>query len=128
MSKSYLEMTKFKSYNERLEYLKILDNNATSPRDRSAQFFKSKMWRHIREMVIERDLRFDLGVFGMYIDGPVYVHHIEPITEYDLEFVTDKLTSMNNLICTSMDTHNAIHYKKKSEEVVERFPGDTILW
>ena len=65
VSKTYSEMLKLKSFNERLEYLKVLDNNALSPRHMSMEFYKSKAWEQIRDVVIQRDLGFDLGVFGV---------------------------------------------------------------
>lgn len=72
---------------------------------------------------------FDLGVFGVYIDGPMYVHHINPINEHDIRRQTKKLLDPENLITVSMNTHNSIHYKKiEKEPWVERRPGDTKLW
>ncbi len=127
--KSYSELIKLKSFNERLAYLQLFDNNVKSPRHISGDFYKSHMWLTIRESIIDRDLGFDLGVFGVYIDGPVYVHHINPIEEHDIIYLTRKLTDPENLITTSGNTHNIIHYRTKVEEKwVERKPGDTILW
>lgn len=121
-------MIQLGSYHDRLEYLKLLDGNVSSPRHISEEFYKSDLWKQVRASVMGRDIRFDLGIFGLYINGPVFVHHIDPITEYDILNLTPKLTSLDNLVCTSLDTHNAIHYKPKTEEYVERTPGDTILW
>lgn len=127
--RSYSELILIPSFSERLEYLKLLDNNAESPRHMSGDFFKSKAWLTVRDMIISRDLAFDLGVFGVYIDGPMYVHHINPINEYDIRNQTRRLLDPDNLITASMLTHNAIHYKKSEKEVwVERRPGDTKLW
>ena len=66
----------------------------------------------------------------MYIDGPIIVHHINPITQEDIdEWNVEKLFNPDNLICVSVETHNLIHYRKrKSLEFVERKPGDTKLW
>ena len=126
--RSYSDLTKLPDYASRLEYLKLLDNNADSPRSISMAFYQSRTWKIIREMVIARDFGFDLGVFGMYISGPIYVHHINPISKEDILNRTSKLTDPENLICVSHDTHLAIHYKRSEEEYVERRPGDTILW
>lgn len=127
--KSYSEMLKFDSFQERLEYLKLLDNNATSPRHMSEQFYKSHTWRTIRKQIIDRDLRFDLGVVGIYIDGPVFVHHINPINENDIIYQTKKLLDPENLITMSLNTHNLIHYNQEVKEIwMERTPGDTKLW
>lgn len=95
----------------------------------SAGFYQSNMWKTIRKQVIERDLGFDLGVFGIYIDGPMYVHHINPIDENDIRYQTSKLLDFDNLITVSDLTHKKIHYKKQVREPwVERQPGDTKLW
>jgi len=127
--KSYSELITIDNFKDRLEYLKLLDNNALSPRHMSMDFYKSRTWKTIRKMTMDRDMGFDLGMFGVYIDGPVYVHHINPIEEYDIIYQTDKLLSLDNLITTSHNTHNLIHYKQEDkDEWVERTPGDTILW
>lgn len=127
--KTYTELLKLESFSERLEYLKLLDNNALSPRHMSMSFYKSDVWRHTRQSVIDRDFGFDLGVFGVYIYGSMIVHHIEPIEEHDILYQTKKLLSLDNLITTSYHTHNLIHYRKQEQlEWVERTPGDTILW
>ena len=127
--RTYSEMILLKSHKERLEYLRLNDNNSLSPRHMSMDFYKSHAWETTRDFILKRDLGFDLGVFGIYIEGPMYVHHINPITEEDIIYGTKKLHDPENLITTSRDTHNKIHYsQKEKEEYVERTPGDTILW
>ena len=127
--KSYSELILLDSFEERLEYLKLLDNNVDSPRHISGQLFKTAMWLHVRQQVISRDMSFDLGVFGVYISGPVIVHHINPINEFDILNMTDKVFDLDNLITVSRNTHNKIHYKQRPEfKLIERQPGDTILW
>lgn len=127
--RSYSELILLPTFPERLEYLKLLDNNVTSPRHMSAGFYQSRTWKTIRKMIMDRDLGFDLGVFGVYIDGPMYIHHINPIDESDIVNQTNKLLDPENLITVSGNTHNLIHYnKKEKEQWVERKPGDTKLW
>lgn len=127
--KNYSELILLDSYEERLEYLKLLDNNVTSPRHMSESFYKSQLWKHVRKLVIDRDMGFDLAVFGVYIEGPKIVHHINPINESDILYQTDRLIDLENLITTSVVTHNKIHYNtKEKEDWVERRPGDTKLW
>ena len=127
--KSYSELIQFESFEERLAYLKLLDNNATSPRHMSERFYRSKIWKAIRRQVIDRDMGFDLGVFGVYVLDTRIVHHINPIDEYDILNQTQKLLDPENLITTSLDTHNLIHYNTvEKEQWVERTPGDTKLW
>lgn len=117
-------------WNARLEYLMLLDGNATSPRHMSNRFYKSSEWLRVRDEVIERDLGCDLGILELPIEGPIIVHHINPLCEEDIEnWNVEKLFDKDNLICCSIQTHNMIHYgKPKEEEYVERTPGDTILW
>lgn len=127
--KSYSELIKLDSFEERLAYLQLFDNNVTSPRHISAQFYQSTTWKTIRKQIIDRDLGFDLGVFGVYIEGPMLVHHINPINESDIIYQTKKLLDPENLITTAGNTHNRIHYKTTERDVwVERKPGDTKLW
>lgn len=118
-----------KSFSERLDYLKLGDNNALSPRHMSMPFYKSKIWETTRDIILQRDLGFDLGIFGVYIDGAMYVHHINPISEYDIVHMTKKVLDPENLITASGETHNKIHYNQQEKDVwVERKPGDTKLW
>lgn len=127
--RSYSELILIPSFDERLNYLKLFDNNAKSPRHMSMSFYQSDIWKFTRQQIIDRDLGFDLGVFGIYIDGPILVHHINPIDEYDIRFLTKKVLDPNNLITTANNTHNLIHYNKiEKEKWVERTPGDTKLW
>lgn len=127
--KSYSRLIELQSFDERLDYLKLLDNNATSPRHMSMEFYKSDLWRITRQQILDRDLGFDLGVFGVYIEGAMLVHHINPINESDIIYQTKKLLDPENLITTSNHTHNLIHYNtKEKEQWVERTPGDTKLW
>lgn len=128
MDRCYSELVKLKSYQDRLNYLILNDNNVTSPRHISEKFYKSTIWKHTRLNIIMRDLPFDLGIFGIYIYDRILVHHINPIDEYDIKYLTKKLTDPENLVVTSLVTHNIIHYGTQEDPIVERQPGDTILW
>ena len=128
MDKSYSEMIQYESYNERLEYLMLGDNNVSSPRHMSMAFYKSKPWRETRLKIIHRDMTFDLGAFGIWIPGRIIVHHINPITEEDILNNSWKLYDPENLISTSELTSNIIHYGEPFEPYVERTVGDTKPW
>lgn len=128
MLKSYSEMIQYESYNERLEYLMLGDNNVSSPRHMSMAFYKSKPWRETRLRIIHRDMGFDLGAFGIWIPGRIIVHHINPITEEDILNNSWKLYDPENLISTSEITSNIIHYGEPFEPYVERTVGDTKPW
>jgi hypothetical protein len=67
----------------------------------------------------------------MEIYGRIIVHHIMPITIWDIEKGRDCIFDLNNLICTSHNTSNAIHYGDSSlllKPPVERRQNDTKLW
>lgn len=121
-------MVKFDSYNERLEYLMLGDDNASSPRHMSMAFYKSKAWRDTRLGIIHRDMGFDLGAFGIWIPGRIIVHHINPINEEDILNNCWKLYDPENLISTSEETSNYIHYGEEFDPYVERTAGDTKPW
>lgn len=126
---SHSELTQLETFDERLEYLKLWGVPHTSPRHLSQSFYKHKLWLATRDAIIKRDWGFDLGVFGIYIHGPVYVHHMNPLSEEDILEWSPKLFDPENLIATSMKTHNLIHYKPSEKlPYVERRPEDTKLW
>lgn len=125
--RTYSEMLQYKSFEERLRYLMLLDGNVKSPRKYSMEFYKSKSWLQVRKEIIFRDLTFDLGIPGIDITDKVLVHHINPITDDDIFNDNPSLYDPENLITTSVLTHNIIHYGNKKEEYVERQPGDTSL-
>jgi hypothetical protein len=81
--------------------------------------------------VIARDEGCDLGVPEYPIGGKVIIHHINPITAEDIENASDLLFDMDNLICVSESTHNAIHFGDETllpAEPIIRTPGDTCPW
>lgn len=129
LDKSYSEMLTFKAYGDRLAYLCVAGKQHVSPRSISEKFYKTDVWKQTRKTIIRRDLGFDLGATDMDIEDTIIVHHINPITEEDILNWSPKLLDPENLITTSLTTHNHIHYgiPVETEEVV-RTPGDTSLW
>lgn len=128
---SYDELITLGSYEERLKYLQLYSNNPSNEnRALMGSFYKSHAWRNVRDAVIRRDLGCDIGVPNLYIvDESMIVHHINPITMYDVETGSKMLLDPNNLITVSASTHNAIHYMKYRDEMpLERCKGDTLLW
>lgn len=129
--KSYHELVALDSYEERLKYLRVYsDNPGNQDRALMNRFYKSNAWKVARDKAIRRDLGCDLGIPNLFIDNDtIVVHHINPVTIDDLENGSDLLLDMDNLITVSSTTHNIIHYAKyEDDEIVERKPGDTILW
>lgn len=120
---------------ERFEYLQLRGEvgSATFGHDRWANqyFYKSREWRYARDYVIVRDDGCDLGVPGYEIHADIVVHHMNPLTQEDLENGNPDIVDPEFLITTSLLTHNAIHYGDASllpRGLTTRRPGDTTLW
>jgi hypothetical protein len=95
------------------------------------QFYQSREWRRVRDVVIIRDNGCDLGVPGYEIAAGLLVHHINPMTPEDIESGETWILDPEFLITTTQNTHNAIHYGDRSllpQPPVLRERGDTSLW
>lgn len=134
LQRTYSELIKLKTFDERFEYLKLWDSPHVSPDDSLyRKFLKSKIWLDFREDIYTRDLCQDLGTPGHWCDSSILIHHINPITTEDLILERyDVLLNPENVITTQHNTHNRLHYKPVQEEKIpivnERKPGDTTLW
>ena len=133
--KSYNQLIRLPTFEERFHYLKIggLVGRETFGFDRylSQSFYQSREWKHIRNKVLLRDNGCDLGDPEREIFAGPVIHHINPITIEDLEEGNDLVFDLNNLITTTHNTHNAIHYGSESLLVKlprERTKGDTTPW
>ena len=139
-SKSYSELMKLPTYEERLEYLSL--NGSVSEqtfggrRILNQMFYRSNEWKKCKRNIVIRDGGCDLGCKGMEIedrDGLV-VHHINPITPEDILKRDPKVLDPENLITVSDFTHRLITYgceKNRSLRKLgslERKPGDTCPW
>ena len=129
---SYKKLLTIDSFGDRLNYLSLFKRGYRSPRHMSNPFYKSRIWRDLREEIIARDLGYDLGVPGIQIPNKqdIIVHHMIPLEEDDiLEWREDIILNPDLLITTSRNTHNIIHYGDRSQSIlIERQPGDTKLW
>ena len=68
---------------------------------------------------------------GFEIYDRILVHHINPITVEDVLNENQKVFDPDNVISTSHNTHQAIHYGDENlliTEPVERFRNDTCPW
>lgn len=136
MIRTYSELIKLPTFDERFEYLKLKGKVGfeTFGYDRylNQNFYKSSLWRSVRNRVINRDMGRDLGVEGHEIYGKIIIHHMNPITINDIEENTSYLMNPEYLICVSYDTHQAIHYGDRNllaeKGLNERFPNDTCPW
>lgn len=135
--KSYSELLLIDDYLERYKYLKIGGQVglATFGSDRwlNQHFYRSPEWLSFRDSIIIRDNGCDLAFFGLDIHGPIYVHHINPITVEDvINWNVAVLLNPENAISTAFNTHQAIHYGDESllplDFLTERRPFDTAPW
>lgn len=135
MIRSYAELRRIDSFEERFEYLSLKRGvgEATFGFDRylNQMFYRSTEWKQVRNRVIVRDLGCDLGIPGYDIHDRILIHHMNPMTPDMVIHSDDNLLNPDYLITTSHRTHNAIHYGDKSQlprPLVERRSGDTLLW
>lgn len=133
--KSYSEMIKLTSYEERLKYLMLrgIVAGETFGDDRylNQMLYKSNRWRRARQRIILRDEGYDLGIEDYPIVGDIYIHHINPISLEDIVYQRSCIFDDENLISTSFDTHNAIHYGNETilpSVTIERRINDTCPW
>ena len=133
--KTYSELIKLKTFEERYEYLKLggIVGKETFGFDRylNQTFYKTDEWLSIRDHVIVRDNGCDLGIEGREIHSRILVHHMNPITKEDILSRSEYLLNPEYLICTIKSTHDAIHYGDESLLItmpVERRKNDTCLW
>lgn len=133
--KSYSELIRIPSFEERFQYLRIngIVGEETFGCDRYLNqiFYKSEEWKKIRRRVIIRDNGCDLAWDEYEIKGIIIIHHINPITKEDILDRSSKLFDLENLICTSVNTHKAIHYGNEEmlpKKIVERTMNDTCPW
>ena len=136
MIRTYSEMCKFNTFEERFNYLSldgvVAEETFGFDRYLNQRFYKSLEWRRLRNQIIVRDNGCDLGIDGHEIFDHVIIHHMNPIGVDDITNATDFLLNPEYMICVSRPTHNAIHYGDKdllkAYNFTGRKPGDTRLW
>ena len=134
--RTYEELSKLKTFEERYEYLKLdgTVGEETFGYDRylNQQFYKyDPDWKKVRDEVIFRDNGCDLGIEGREINGLILVHHMNPITKDDILNRSEYLLNPNYLITTIKSTHDAIHYGSSDllmKDPVVRSKNDTCPW
>ena len=133
--RTYSELITFPTFEERYEYLclggKIGEETFGFDRYLNQTFYKTKEWLSIRDKVIIRDNGCDLAMEDREIYSRILVHHMNPITKDDVLKRSKYLLDPEYLICTTKNTHDAIHYGDKSLLLVspiERRKNDTCPW
>ena len=135
--KTYSKMIELPSFDERFRYLRIGSSIGIETFGKNRYLnqilYNSSEWRSFRHQVIIRDNGCDLGDPDRPIIGAkILIHHIEPLTIDDVINRDPKIFDLENVVCVSFDTHQAIHYGDDKyldrNKVVERKPNDTCPW
>ena len=133
--KTYSEVIMLPTFAERYQYLKIGGKvgEETFGYDRylNQTLYRSAEWKRFRRDMILRDNGMDLACDGYEIGGVILLHHINPLTSKDIIRRDPKIFDPENVICVSLNTHNAIHYGDESLLITEpiiRTPYDTCPW
>lgn len=133
--KTYSELITLPTFIERFNYLKLdgAVGIATFGYDRylNQTLYRSPEWKRFRREIIVRDNGCDLAHDDREIHGKILIHHIDPLTVDDVLRRDPKIFDPENVICVSLDTHNAIHYGDAEllmSEPIERTKNDTCPW
>lgn len=134
-TKSYSELRRLDTFDERLEYLKLNGDvgRSTFGFDRylNQRFYSSNEWKRARRAVILRDNSCDLGVPGREIYSGLLIHHLNPMDVDDIIHGEEWIVDPEFLITTTQMTHNVIHFgndRGLPDVVIARTPNDTVLW
>ena len=133
--RTYSEMMTLDTFEERFRYLKLdgVVGRETFGYDRYLNqiLYSSDEWKRCRREIILRDNGCDLGCEGYDIHSRILIHHINPITVDDVLNRNPIVFDPENLICTTHNTHNAIHYSDENQLVtgpIKRSKNDTCPW
>lgn len=133
--RSYSELMELHTFRERYDYLSLRSQVGCETfgfnRWINQRFYTSREWRSLRQEVIIRDGSCDLAIEDREIHSRLIVHHMNPLVEEDIIAGTRNALDPEFLICTTHDTHNAIHFGDASllaKPYKPRSPGDTKLW
>lgn len=137
MLKCYSELVELPTFEDRFLYLQcnglVGDLTFGGNRYLNQMLYTSPEWQSFRDEIIIRDNGCDLAVLGreIYLKKSIIVHHINPITVDDVVKRRHCVFDPENVICTMLKTHNAIHYgdlNSITRDLVERRPNDTAPW
>lgn len=135
MIKTYSELIRIPTFEERYRYLRLYGSVGEETfgfkRWVNQEFYHSDKWLRFRDKIIIRDNGCDLAVKGFEIYGPIIIHHLNPITYDDILNQNPCVFDPDNVVCTKLSTHNAIHYGDETllpKLPVERTKNDTCPW
>lgn len=116
--RTYSELISLPTFIERYNYLriggKVGEETFGFDRYLNQTLYKSAEWQRFRREMIVRDNGMDMACDGYDIGGIILLHHINPINEKDIIRRDPKIFDPENVVCVSLNTHNAIHYGDES--------------
>lgn len=135
MIRTYAELIRIPTFEERYRYLQLRgtvgEETFGFKRWLNQEFYHSDEWLSFRDRIIVRDGGCDLAVDGFEIFGSIIIHHLNPIIYEDILNRNPCVFDPNNVICTKLSTHNAIHYGDENlliKPPIERTKNDTCPW
>lgn len=135
MIKTYSELVTIPTFLERYQYLRIGGRVGADTfgfdRYLNQVLYHSDEWKRFRRDIIIRDNGCDLACDGYDIPNRILVHHINPITVEDVLKRNPMIFDPENVISTSHNTHQAIHYGDEGLLIrapTERTKNDTCPW
>ena len=139
MIKSYQELIKLPTFQERFEYLRIGGRVGESTfggrRELNQLLYRSDIWKKLRRQIMERDeidgYTCDLAFPDRPIFSRVCIHHINPITVADVLHERSLVYDPDNLVSVAFQTHEAVHYGDYNlivQDYKPRSPNDTCPW
>ena len=135
--KCYSELIKIPTFEERFEYLKldgaVGDFTFNGKRQLNQVLYRSPEWKSFRREIAIRDDGCDLAHpdHRVYGSTRLIIHHINPLTIEDILERRPCVFDKENVILTTHNTHEAIHYSNADilfTEPIERKPNDTCPW
>ena len=136
MIRTYSELIALPTFEQRFNYCTLngLVGETTfgSFRYLNQAIYHGDRWKRLKNHLIDRDKACELAFNDYKIQGPVYLHHLNPVTAEEAEELLDSIFDPENLVCVSFRMHNAIHYGNYDSVAppieIERKPFDTCPW
>ena len=133
--KSWDELGKIETFEGRVEYLRTYSTvgEPTFGYDRwiNQKFYRIAEYRRLRQKIAAKQYGWDLGIKGYPLPEVFILHHMNPITVEDVINRNHMVFDPENVITTTLNTHNAIHYGDENllvTEPINRSANDTCPW
>lgn len=138
MKRTYEELMSIPDFTERFRYLQcncdVGIQTFAGARWLNQTLYRSKEWKDFRNDIITRDEGYELAFLdddNYLIRGPIYIHHLNPLTKEQVLNRDPCIFDPENVVCCSHRVHNAIHYGDESllpQIYTPRYANDTIPW